>query len=514
MKKAASKKELLEEINEQRRKIEVLEDADHERRRIQKLYQALETRWKLLLCDLPNIIMTVSSDGTILAVNRIVNNISVGDAVGASMYEIVQPVHHSELQNAIHATFAGSKSHTCTIAGTSGNNDTIIWYEMKTTPVWRDNQVIAVTLNLLDITDKIGAKEALTETEANLHAILSSMVDMVFAFDKNGKFTFCHTADMLQLYVAPEEFIGRSFCDIMPEYMHESMRTAFARNRDGRTFAFEYELEIGGEMKNFYAKLSPIRINNRFCGSVAVVREISDIKRVAAERARNERIESMGIFITGVIADLKKLFAGILSYSSYALEHGNPNGMVRECLEKSMQAYDRATAYIRELISFSNTHIPSKKTIDPEKFIHETMAQLARETGIGYTITVAPGLSPLAVDIHQMQKVIENITKNSREAMPEGGTIEIRVGNHTLDRGNHYGLEPGSYVVLAFIDKGTGMSRKNIDKVFDPFFTTKNTGSGLGLSLCYAIIRNHNGHIGIISGPDTGTKVTIYLPAG
>ena len=112
-----------------------------------------------------------------------------------------------------------------------------------------------------------------------------------------------------------------------------------------------------------------------------------------------------------------------------------------------------------------------------------------------------------------------NLLLNAIESMPgeEGGRIAVSAENITIPPENHFLLKPGKYVKVSIEDNGTGIPAEIIEKVFDPYFSTKEKnaqkGMGLGLTLCYSIIKRHNGHIRVESEPGKGTTVIIYLPA-
>jgi PAS domain S-box-containing protein len=143
-----------------------------------------------------------------------------------------------------------------------------------------------------EIVERKQAEEALKESESRLAGILSSMLDLVFAFDSDGKFTFHHSPHVGDLYVPPQEFIGKKHWEIMPPHLNEPFAEAFEKNRKGEAAQVEYWLEIGGRVRWFCAKLSPEFLEGEFTGSVSVVREITGHKRVEeALRKAHQEVE-------------------------------------------------------------------------------------------------------------------------------------------------------------------------------------------------------------------------------
>jgi CheY-like chemotaxis protein len=145
------------------------------------------------------------------------------------------------------------------------------------------------------------------------------------------------------------------------------------------------------------------------------------------------------------------------------------------------------------------------------------LRRLAGE-GVSFEMDLAPnGLSVMA-DTGQMEQVLINLVTNARDAMPRGGRIVLRTGQVELGdefrRAHGYG-SPGAFALLSVSDTGTGMDERTVTSIFEPFFTTKEVGrgTGLGLSLVYGVVKQHNGYITVESEVGKGTEFSLYLPA-
>jgi PAS domain S-box-containing protein len=141
-------------------------------------------------------------------------------------------------------------------------------------------------------------QEAVKKSLVSLNNILSAITDLVFTFDEDGRFTFYHTPYTSELYAPPHQFIGEKHSEVMPPHLDELFAEAFEKNRRGEISEYTYQLRIGGKDKYFHAKLSPMFSEDEFTGSVAVVREITELKRKKEDlRAKNRELERINRFL-------------------------------------------------------------------------------------------------------------------------------------------------------------------------------------------------------------------------
>jgi two-component system cell cycle sensor histidine kinase/response regulator CckA len=166
---------------------------------------------------------------------------------------------------------------------------------------------------------------------------------------------------------------------------------------------------------------------------------------------------------------------------------------------------------MREELLLSNL---LKGLLDSEPALHDT--------NVSYTIDISRDLAPIYGDKAQLNQVFQNLLLNALEAIeasPGGrqGQISIRADNIIINPKNQFQLKAGNYVKVSIEDNGIGIPPEIMEKLFDPYFSTKDRGTqkgmGLGLTLCYWIIKRHDGHIEVQSEPGKGTAVTLYLPA-
>jgi two-component system, cell cycle sensor histidine kinase and response regulator CckA len=233
-----------------------------------------------------------------------------------------------------------------------------------------------------------------------------------------------------------------------------------------------------------------------------------------------QKMEAVGMLAGGIAHDFNNLITIINGYSQMVLGNLPSDDENRSSVEQIMKAGERAAELTRQLLAFSRRQVARPKALDLNTVVAGTAVMLRRLIGehIELRIVEGPDLGKVHADPGQLEHVILNLAVNSRDAMPNGGTLIIETQNVEMEEpyvGPNVRMRPGQYVMLAVTDTGTGMDEQTRSHLFEPFFTTKaqGHGTGLGLSTAYGIVKQSNGEIVIYSEPEQGTCVKIYFPA-
>jgi two-component system, cell cycle sensor histidine kinase and response regulator CckA len=182
-------------------------------------------------------------------------------------------------------------------------------------------------------------------------------------------------------------------------------------------------------------------------------------------------------------------------------------------LTEAEKACQRATALTQQLLTFAKGGAPVRQTVSLAPLLTESITFALRGANVRGDFRIAADLWPVDADTGQMGQVLHNVVLNAVQAMPGGGTVEVRADNVIHAAGASLPLPEGRYLKVAVQDHGCGMPTDVLPKIFEPYFTTKATGSGLGLATVYAIVAKHDGYITVDSQVGVGTTVVIYLPA-
>ncbi len=247
--------------------------------------------------------------------------------------------------------------------------------------------------------------------------------------------------------------------------------------------------------------------------------DITEAKQRDAELRQAQKMEAVGQLTGGIAHDFNNMLQVIAGYTELAKHEIGPAHPAIASIDAIGDASLRAADLTRQLLSFSRKQVPRKRELDLNRVVSGITNLMERllSGNMELKVHAADILEPIVADRGMIEQVLMNLAVNSRDAMPDGGHIEletvIRDLDHDFCRANPWAKQ-GRYVALRFSDTGSGMSREVIQHAFEPFFTTKGVGkgTGLGLSTVYGIVQQHEGLIHIDSEPEKGTTIWIYFP--
>ena len=249
---------------------------------------------------------------------------------------------------------------------------------------------------------------------------------------------------------------------------------------------------------------SPVRM-------MGTAQDITECKLMEAELSKAQKIEALGVLAGGIAHDFNNILTGIVGnvFLMKKASAGNDAAIGRLTLIDS--AVTRAKGLTHKLLTFSSGGAPVKEAVDLAKVATETARLVFSGSRVTFAVDAEAGPWTVEADEGQIDQVFQNIYINALQAMPDGGRLGIRFENS--DGAGEVPLQSGRFVKITIADNGPGIPNEHIPKIFDPFFTTRAGGSGLGLSICFSIVKRHSGFMKAGSGAYGGAAFYIYLPA-
>ena len=305
---------------------------------------------------------------------------------------------------------------------------------------------------------------------------------------------------------------------VVPEDMDRA-RAALETAAAGNVINVEYAVSQERGRRYLRQHAEPVRnARNEIVKLVGTVQDVTEYRKLEEQFRQAQKLESLGRLAGGVAHDFNNLLTVINGYTDMLLAQLPESAPARRDAIEIRKAGDRAAALTRQLLIFSRKQPAQLTNIDLNAVVVDAEKMLRRLVGDNVTIkmTLDASIGAVHSDAGQIQQLLTNLVVNARDAMPDGGRIEIetRRANVNAIVAQQQGATAGSYVVLRISDDGCGMDSQTLSRIFEPFFTTKpkEKGTGLGLSTVYSIVKQSNGWVEVSSDPGKGSTFQVYFP--
>jgi two-component system, cell cycle sensor histidine kinase and response regulator CckA len=372
-----------------------------------------------------------------------------------------------------------------------------------------------------DITERVQAEAALRDRESRLRCLIESDIIGTGFWDASGAVTQAND-EYLRItgYTQDDVAAGRVNFRTMtpPEYAAADTLVLEQLAAGGTVPPWEKELiRKDGRRVPVLVGVGPLKQHQD--QGVVFLLDLTERRALEQQFRQAQKMEAVGRLAGGVAHDFNNMLTAISGYADLLREDLTPGHPGHEDVTEIRKAVDRAAGLTRQLLAFSRQQVLEPRVLDLNELVRNMEKMLRRLLGedIELITQVDPALAAARADPGQLEQVLMNLAVNSRDAMPDGGSLTIETRNRVVDAAaaaKSPGLKPGRYVTFAIHDTGTGMDQATKARLFEPFFTTKERGkgTGLGLSTVYGIVKQSDGYIEVASELGQGSTFTVYLP--
>ena len=376
--------------------------------------------------------------------------------------------------------------------------------------VWdTSGSIIRYQGTLVDITEKRNMEAQLARQEEFRGRLLESFPELILVVDLHGVYTFVSGRSREMLGRDPREMMGKKITDLEDHSFElASLYQQVASGKQPLGSAEYGARHVDGTWRTMRASASSlVGATGNVDGVIVSVRDITIERKLEQQVVQGERLAAMGAMIGGVAHELNNPLTSILGVSELLLDT-ETGDTARKQLAMLQQQARRAAEIVQNLTYFARPPAPGKSKINLVELVERTLnlhAYSLRKNNITIDFLKQTGVPYALGDPHQLMQVFLNLIVNAEQAIREvrdKGTLRIRLG------------KADDSVWVSFHDDGPGISKENLPSIFDPFYTTKRPGrgTGLGLSVCKSVMREHSGAIEAANAADGGAVFTVTLP--
>ncbi len=373
-----------------------------------------------------------------------------------------------------------------------------------------------------DLTSEREMAKALERSEQGFQRFFEEAPVGIALIDAAGRITEANRAFQRMVGLDRDTAIGRALVELAPAEQRAELSDRLRRVMGGveNLGPAEVRLDHGG--KEVIASVFARRLERGGTNPSALILhfiDVTDQKKLELQFAQSQKMQAVGQLAGGIAHDFNNLLTAMIGFCDLLLLRHQPGDPSFADIMQVKQNANRAANLVRQLLAFSRQQTLQPRVLDVTDALTEISHLLRRLIGENIELQIHHGrdLHLVRVDQGQLEQVIINLAVNARDAMPNGGKLSIRTSNVTLAEAEQRGVElmpAGDYILIDVEDTGIGIPKQNLSRIFEPFFSTKEVGSGtgLGLSTVYGIVKQTGGFVFVESTVGVGTKFSIYLP--
>ncbi|MEI8288968.1 MAG: PAS domain S-box protein [Verrucomicrobiota bacterium] len=482
-----------------------------------------QRRFRDLFENSPDAIFVEDMQGNVLDVNPsacVLHGMNREQLVGKNVIEdLVPPDQRATVRADFHRLSTGGIS---SLEGESLRADgRVVPVEIRVVRVEYDGQP-AMLFHVRDITGRRAAEMALRSSETLFRSVWENSVDGMRLTDERGHVIAVNSAFCKLVGLKSEQIEDKPFSIIYSPEMDsakllERHRKSFASGllpvREVRALVLHDGRSVLFEIKDSYvvSEGKPRLLLSLF-------RDITEHKRLEDQLRQSQKMDAVGQLAGGIAHDFNNILTIILGHATL-LTMGALDVKAQVSAKQIKQAAERAAGLTRQLLAFGRKQVFNPRPLDLNRVVEKMSEMLGRLLGEDIALQMNFSTEPAMIeaDTSMMEQILLNLSVNSRDAMPRGGHLTLRIDVCEVDDKHarrFIEARSGKYVRLSHTDSGCGIPPENLSRIFEPFFTTKELGkgTGLGLATVFGIVKQHHGWVEVESEMGKGTSFHVYLP--
>lgn len=519
------KKKLLEEISLLKQRVHDLEKLDVERRREEEILSKSELLMRAITDSAQDAILMCDAEGRISFWNpaaRSTFGYTKEEAIGRDIHHFLAPERFWETYKKAFGKFkktgqgqAMKKTSELQARRKNGEEFPI---ELSLSGIRLEDGWHAVGI-VRDISLRKQAETALRESETLYRTFINASSDLIFLKDELFRNIVINDAFAAFLGKPAREVIGKDDFELMPPEAAGNCRLSDVKALESNSiFASE---EIVGDQVYETLKF-PVDLGSGKVGVGGFIRNVTERRRLEERLQRAEKMESLGILAGGVAHDLNNILGVMMGYSELIMLSLKKESPLYGHVKNIMKSTERATAVVQDMLTLGRRGIVTKHVVNLNSIIEDQLRtpeylELASQDKVRVETHLEKDLLNIEGSPAHIAKALMNLIFNAAESIKGKGSIVIRTQNRYLDRpvSGYDQVNVGDYAVLTVTDSGEGISPKEMKRIFEPFYTKKvmsRSGTGLGLSVVWGTVKDHDAYIDVKSEKGKGSVFALYFP--
>jgi len=525
------------------RRIRVLEEESVKGRRAEEALQKSEERYRTLVENASDFIYRMDAAGRIAYVNPAglrASGYAMEELIGRHYLELIRSDKRDEARKFFGRQFVKLIENLYSEFPVITKDGHEVWLAQNTQLIVEDGQVTGFQSVSRDITDRRRAEaeqsllaETLRESEAKFRSLVEYSLEGIMILDLQGTILFVNNI-VAQALEAEDRtaLVGRNMMEfIAPESVEDVIRDFIDVVQGNGGYLAQYFTISNSGKKLCVECIGKLITYEGAPADLISIRDVTSRKQAEEERRmleerlnRAEKMEALGTLAGGVAHDLNNVLGIVVGFSELLLHEPGLSDSVRSHVSSIMTGSERAAAIVQDLLTLARRGVAGKTVLNLNELINDTqntpefVKLYSRHPLVKININLDNGLLNVSGSYIHLVKTIFNLISNAYEAMPDGGSMTVRTANRYLDKPiqGYEEVREGDYVVLSVSDTGEGIPAANLKRIFEPFYTKKvmgRSGTGLGLSVVWGTVKDHDGYIDVESVEGKGSTFTIHFPA-